>query len=569
MNSSTSQHLPLGQALITAGLLSDDQLHIALREQQERKQQLGRLLVTLGFLSEKHLCQTLAAIQGKTRIDLANISIDPEALKLIPGDLARRQRVLPLDFDQVRRHLLLAVADSHDLLAQDQIQAELGSDFKIEMRLAGESEISQAIDRFYGHDFSIDGILHELATGEIDRKQLSTATPDFGHPIVRLIDSLLNDAVKRTASDIHFEPEAHFLRIRYRIDGVLRQIRALHKSCWPAMMVRLKVMAGMNITETRAPQDGRISLNISGRPVDFRTACQPTIHGENMVMRILDRRQGIIPLEDLGLRTHHLAQLKRMIARPEGVILVTGPTGSGKTTTLYSILGQINHEGVNIMTLEDPVEYQLPMVRQTSLGESSKLDFASGIRSMMRQDPDVILVGEIRDPETAEMTFRAAMTGHQVFSTLHSNSAIGAIPRLIDIGVQPDMMSGNIIGIIAQRLVRRLCQTCRQPRIATSEELKLLDHDTTAATNLTIYHSLGCPACEHQGYRGRIALIETLRIGPGLDKLIAQRSTLVTLREQMHGEGFQTLADDGVQHVIEGNTSLEELCRIVDLSERM
>lgn len=569
MNSATSQHLPLGQALITAGLLSDDQLHIALREQQERKQQLGRLLVTLGFLTEKHLCETLAAIQGKTKIDLANISIDPEALKLIPGDLARRQRVLPLDFDQVRRHLLLAVADSHDLLAQDQIQAELGSDFKIEMRLAGESEISQAIDRFYGHDFSIDGILHELATGEIDRKQLSTATPDFGHPIVRLIDSLLNDAVKRTASDIHFEPEAHFLRIRYRIDGVLRQIRALHKSCWPAMMVRLKVMAGMNITETRAPQDGRISLNISGRPVDFRTACQPTIHGENMVMRILDRRRGIVPLEDLGLRTHHLAQLKRMIARPEGVILVTGPTGSGKTTTLYSILGQINHEGVNIMTLEDPVEYQLPMVRQTSLGESSKLDFASGIRSMMRQDPDVILVGEIRDPETAEMTFRAAMTGHQVFSTLHSNSAIGAIPRLLDIGVQPDMMSGNIIGIIAQRLVRRLCQTCRQPRIATSEELKLLDRDTAAPTNLTIYHPQGCSACEHQGYRGRIALIETLRIGPGLDKLIAQRSTLVALREQMHEEGFQTLADDGVQHVIEGNTSLEELCRIVDLSERM
>lgn len=569
MNSATSQHLPLGQALITAGLLSDDQLHIALREQQERKQQLGRLLVTLGFLTEKHLCETLAAIQGKTKIDLANISIDPEALKLIPGDLARRQRVLPLDFDQARRHLLLAVADSHDLLAQDQIQAELGSDFKIEMRLAGESEISQAIDRFYGHDFSIDGILHELATGEIDRKQLSTATPDFGHPIVRLIDSLLNDAVKRTASDIHFEPEAHFLRIRYRIDGALRQIRALHKSCWPAMMVRLKVMAGMNITETRAPQDGRISLNISGRPVDFRTACQPTIHGENMVMRILDRRRGIVPLEDLGLRTHHLAQLKRMIARPEGVILVTGPTGSGKTTTLYSILGQINHEGVNIMTLEDPVEYQLPMVRQTSLGESSKLDFASGIRSMMRQDPDVILVGEIRDPETAEMTFRAAMTGHQVFSTLHSNSAIGAIPRLLDIGVQPDMMSGNIIGIIAQRLVRRLCQTCRQPRIATSEELKLLDRDTAAPTNLTIYHPQGCPACEHQGYRGRIALIETLRIGPGLDKLIAQRSTLVALREQMHEEGFQTLADDGVQHVIEGNTSLEELCRIVDLSERM
>jgi len=267
--------------------------------------------------------------------------------------------------------------------------------------------------------------------------------------------------VKREVSDIHFEPEANFLRIRYRIDGMLRQIRALHKSYWPAMTVRIKVLSGMNIAEMRAPQDGRIGLTVSGRQVDFRVACQPTIHGENIVLRVLDRQKGIVPLEDLGLADEHLQRLKLMIARPEGIILVTGPTGSGKTTTLYSVLNHINTEGIHIMTLEDPVEYPMALVRQTSVAETSKLDFANGIRSMMRQDPDVILVGEIRDADTAEMAFRAAMTGHQVYSTLHTNSAVGTIPRLLDIGVLPDIMAGNIIGIVAQRLVRKLCRLRR------------------------------------------------------------------------------------------------------------
>ncbi len=291
------------------------------------------------------------------------------------------------------------------------------------------------------------------------------------------MDALLTDAVKRDASDIHFEPELSFLRIRYRVDGILRQIRALHKSYWAAMAVRLKVIAGMNIAETRAPQDGRITLNISGRQIDFRVAAQPTIHGENIVLRILDRQKSIVPLDNIGLDETQLDQLKLMIARPEGIILVTGPTGSGKTTTLYSMLNHINEEGVNIMTLEDPVEYPMAMIRQTSVAEAAKLDFANGIRSMMRQDPDVILVGEIRDGDTAEMAFRAAMTGHQVYSTLHTNSAIGSIPRLLDIGVLPDIMAGNIIGVVAQRLVRRLCVHCRRPYAAEPHEVHLLGMD--------------------------------------------------------------------------------------------
>jgi len=302
--------------------------------------------------------------------------------------------------------------------------------------LARESDITIGIEHHYGFELSIDGILNEIETGEIDYQSLAADFDEYSQPVVRLVDALLNDAVKRSASDIHFEPEQGFLRIRYRIDGVLRQIRSLHKNYWAAMVVRLKVMSGMNIAETRAPQDGRISLTLSGHQVDFRVSSQPTTHGENIVLRILDRDKGIVPLEDLGLHADDLKTLKLMLARPEGIILVTGPTGSGKTTTLYSILNYINTEGINIMTLEDPVEYPMAMIRQTSVNEVVKLDFASGIRSMMRQDPDVILVGEIRDQETAEMAFRAAMTGHQVYSTLHTNSSIGAVPRLMDLGVQ-------------------------------------------------------------------------------------------------------------------------------------
>lgn len=564
---SLSRHL-LGQTLIAAGLLSQDQLRIALQEQERHHEPLGRILVALGFLNEPGLRQVLSDALGKASVDLANVTIDPEALKWVPRELAIRRRVMPLCFNPDTRRLLLAVADSSDLIALDRIQSELGDNCRIETLIAGESEINQAIDLFYGHELSIDGILLELETGKTAPKAPSTATSDFSHPIVRLIDALLNDAVKRGASDIHFEPEARFLRIRYRIDGVLRPIRALHKSCWPAMAVRLKVMAGMNIAELRAPQDGRISQNVSGRAIDFRTSSQPTLHGENVVLRILDRQRGIVPLDKLGLRAPHLHQLRRMIARPEGVILLTGPTGSGKTTTLYSVLADINRDEINIMTLEDPVEYQLSGIRQTSLGDNCKLDFANGIRSLMRQDPDVILVGEIRDQETAEMTFRAAMTGHQVYSTLHSNSALGAIPRLRDMGIRPEIMAGHIIGIIAQRLIRRLCPHCKEARQATPPELKLLD-PTASTTAITLHHPIGCPSCEQQGYKGRIALIELLRIDVQLDDLIAEQASLRQMLEQARARGFSTLADDGLQHVLEGNTSLEELGRAVDLSERM
>jgi general secretion pathway protein E/type IV pilus assembly protein PilB len=567
MNSPPSRR-PIGQILISQGVISEDQLRIALLEQMKSNQPVGKLLVALGFVSEATLRDALGESLGHRPVDLSNSIVDADALRLVPRELAKRHLLLALSYTESEQRLTIAIADPNDIVALDKLRTLVHPDLTIETLIAGESEIARAIDQYYGHELSIDGILHEIETGEIDYRSLSASLDEYSQPVVRLVDALLTDAVKHDASDVHFEPEANFLRIRYRIDGILRQIRALHKTYWAAMAVRIKVVSGMNIAETRAPQDGRISINISGRPVDFRVASQPTIHGENIVLRILDRQKGIVPLDGLGLDEHQMVLMKLMVARPEGIILVTGPTGSGKTTTLYSVLNHINEEGVNIMTLEDPVEYPMAMIRQTSVAESAKLDFANGIRSMMRQDPDVILVGEIRDADTAEMAFRAAMTGHQVFSTLHTNSALGAIPRLLDIGVLPDIMAGNIIGIVAQRLVRRLCVHCRKPYPAEAHECKLIGVASGQPAPI-IYRAAGCDHCEYQGYRGRLAIMEMLRLDNDLDDLIARRATQREIRRLAHEKGFRPLADDGLRRVLDGSTSIEEVGRVIDLTERM
>ncbi|HUW38339.1 MAG TPA: GspE/PulE family protein [Rhodocyclaceae bacterium] len=560
-----AQRQSVDQLLLAQGVVSEDQLRIARLEQAKSAQPIGKLLVGLGFVSEATLREALSETLGEKSIDLAHAIIDPAALRLVPQQLAQRHHLLPLAYDAGEGRLTVAIADSKNLIALDLLRALTPQGLEVETLLAGESEIARAIDQHYGHELSIDGILHEIETGEIDYRSLAASPDQYSQPVVRLVDALLTDAVKRGASDIHFEPEASFLRIRYRIDGILRQIRALHKSYWAAMAVRIKVLCGMNIAETRAPQDGRMSTHIDGRPVDFRAAAQPTLHGENLVLRILDRHRTLLVLDQLGLDDAQLELLLTMIARPEGIVLVTGPTGSGKTTTLYSILGHINCEAINVMTLEDPVEYPMPMIRQTSVAETAKLDFANGIRSMMRQDPDVILVGEIRDVHTAEMAFRAAMTGHQVYSTLHTNSAIGVVPRLIDIGIAPDIMAGNIIGVIAQRLVRRLCPHCRSPYRAEAKEQHLFGLERVAPL---LYRAVGCAACDFRGYRGRLPIMELLRMDGDLDELVARHATRREIRNAALGKGFRPLADDGLRRVLDGSTSLAEVARVLDLTER-
>ncbi len=558
----------LGAMLVEQGAITEDQLRIGLLELKNSNKPLGSILIDLGFVTDSIVRDALSENTGQRSVDLSHAVLDAASTRIVPQDLARRYTILPLNYDRSRHHLTLAMADTFNIVALDQVRALNGGNLDITPVLASENEIARIIEQFYGFELSIDGILQEIETGELDFESLQSATDEYSHPMVRLVNALLADAAQRGASDIHFEPEEAFLRIRYRIDGVLRQVRSLHKSYWPAMVVRLKVISNMNIAESRAPQDGRISMSLVGRQIDFRVAAQPTTHGENIVLRILDRKKGIVPMDKLGLSEDNFHLLNLMLARPEGIILVTGPTGSGKTTTLYSVLNHINTEGVNIMTMEDPVEYPMSMIRQSSVNESVKMGFGEGIRSMMRQDPDVILVGEIRDHVTAEMAFRAAMTGHQVFSTLHTNSAVGAIPRLLDIGILPDVIAGNLIGVVAQRLIRKLCKDCRQPKIASDLERILLGVQDQPG-DITIYSAVGCDICEHQGYKGRNSVIEILKISGDMDDLIARRAGMREMLNLAKKSGFKPLAVDACRRVLDGTTSLEEITRVVDLTDRL
>jgi len=564
---SNGRPMRLGDKLLDEGLVTPDQLRIALTEQKRTKEPLGKIFISLGFVTDAVIRDALGEVSGQDSIDLTKVLADSEAIKLIPKPLALRYKVIPITFDREKNSLTLAMADIFDVVALDKVRAALGGTINIIPLATDESQIADAIDRFYGFELSVDGILHELETGELDYNAGAASGDEFSQPLVRLVNALLADAVKRSASDIHFEPEPRFLRVRYRIDGVLRQIRILHINYWAGMVVRLKVMGDMNIAETRAPQDGRVSLNLSGHSVDFRVSSHPTTHGENIVLRVLDRQSGIVPLAKLGLPSETLSSLELMMARPEGIILVVGPTGSGKTTTLYSVLNHLNTESVHIMTLEDPVEYPMAMIRQTSVNETAKMDFANGIRSILRQDPDIILVGEVRDEDTAEMAFRAAMTGHRVFSTLHTNSALGTIPRLLDIGVKPSIIAGNIIGVVGQRLVRRLCPHCKQSYEPNALEKQMIYSKASRDTMVPIYRSEGCQICDMTGYKGRVALMEVLRFNSEIDELIASNSTMRELKKTATANGFKTLADDGARRVREGVTSLEEVSRVVDLTQ--
>jgi general secretion pathway protein E/type IV pilus assembly protein PilB len=560
--------LRLGELLVQQGLITTDQLSIVLAEQRHNNIPIGRLLVRLGFVTESAIRDIMARTIGQEAIDLAQVVADPEALKLVAQDFARRNRVLPIAFDPAEQVLTIATTEIFNVVAMDQLRAMLGTQIEIKTQLAAEAQLGDYIDHFYGYELSVDGILKEIETGEIDYDSLQApgGGDEYTQPMVRLVNALLVDAVKRGASDIHFEPEYAFLRIRYRIDGVLETVRSLHKTYLPGITVRVKVVSAMNIAETRSPQDGRLSLTLNGRPIDFRVSTQPTIYGENIVLRVLDREKSIISLDRMRLTKDATEKINLMLARPEGILIVTGPTGSGKTTTLYSLLAQVNDETVNIMTLEDPVEYPLTLMRQTSVSEVARMDFADGIRSIMRQDPDIILVGEVRDKETAEMAFRAAMTGHQVFTTLHTNSALGAFPRLLDIGIQPDIMAGNIIGVIAQRLVRMLCSHCKEAYAPSREERQLLG---PAAEKVSFLHRpVGCKQCDNKGFKGRGAIMEILVMDADLDELVARRATAKEMRAAAMSKGFRSLSDEGLQRAVEGVTSLSEVAREIDLTGR-
>jgi general secretion pathway protein E/type IV pilus assembly protein PilB len=545
----------LGQRLVEAGAITPDQLRIALIEQQRQHQPLGKLLHRLGFASEKGVIDSLSSQLSLKRFDADQHANLPGASTWIPETLARRLHILPLAWDEATSRLTLASAEPHDPLLQQSLVSHLPAHFSLDVLLASESEIEHGLEQLYGHQLSIDSILKEIE----GRQLIEVISGDS--PAVRLLDALLADAVREQASDLHLEPERASLRIRYRVDGLMRTVRTLHKSTWPALCSRIKVLAGMNIAESRAPQDGHFSERIASRQIDFRVSSQPTIHGENIVLRLLDREKGITPLENLGLTASELSQLAALLERPDGLLLVTGPTGSGKTTTLYSLLNRLNQDDRHIMTLEDPVEYPLPLIRQTSLSDNVKLDFAGGVRAMLRQDPDILLIGEIRDAETAHMALRAALTGHQVFATLHAANTFSALSRLHELGVSLPMLHGNLNGIIAQRLVPRLCPDCRTFRPATEEEAQRYSLQQTPVAH-------GCPKCRQQGYLGRIPVLEILSFDSTLDLLLAADSPLPEFIQHARQQGFRRLADKALSLVESGLSTLEAVSRVINLDDR-
>lgn len=553
----------MGDKLVEAGIISADQLNVALQEQKISGKLLGEALVVLGFIKPEVLTDFLAQSSGHEVFDPKSTIIDSEALKVIDKKVALKHMILPIAIeDNIAR---IAMADPYDVVAMDTLRNYLAKGVSIKPLVTTPSILSDAIDAAYGYASNVVDILKELENSkeDFDLTDLSEEE-EYSHPIVRLVNALLFEAVKIGASDLHFEPEENFIRLRYRVDGVLHTAQTIHKQHWNAISQRLKIMAQLNIADKLAPQDGRIDMNIAGRVVDFRVSSLPTVHGENIVLRVLDKQSSIMPLSGLGFSEANLKIIRRAQEKPEGIIIVTGPTGSGKSTSLYSMLNEINTVDVNIQTLEDPVEYSIPMIRQTSIREGI-LEFADGIRAMLRQDPDIIFVGEIRDGVTGNMALKAAMTGHQVYTTLHTNDSFGALPRLFDLGLKPGMVAGAIIAVFAQRLVRKVCTECRQEHVPTAEECKILGADP--ANPPTIYKAKegGCDSCGGIGYKGRTAIVEILSFDEEIDDLVAANASKAQIKAMAVEKGFKSLKDDGILKVLDGVTTLEALAKVVDV----
>ncbi|SDF75120.1 general secretion pathway protein E/type IV pilus assembly protein PilB [Limimonas halophila] len=560
----TSQRtVKLGERLIQEGVIAPDQLEVALREQKRTGTMLGEALVNLGFITDVTLAATLAESSGFSRFSLKNTVLDTEIVKKIPKSVAHKYAVLPVAMDE--DSVQVAMADIYDVVAIDQLRRYFPRDREIVPMVASRSEISEAIDAYFGYEMTIDSVLQEIEEAGAEQASVQTGEEGFINPTVRLANAIILDAVKRGASDIHLEPENLFVRLRYRIDGVMTPGKAFHKQFWSALSVRLKIMSGMNIAESRQPQDGRFTFQVAGREVDFRVASHPTVYGENIVLRILDKAKSLRSLESLGYEAERIRQIKKMALRPEGIIVVTGPTGSGKTTTLYSLLNYLNTMDANIMTLEEPVEYELPVIRQSHVGE--RMSFGEGVRSILRQDPDIVFIGEVRDEDTANMALRAAMTGHKVFTTLHTNDAVGAVNRLLDFGLSANMLAGNVIGVLAQRLLRTLCEQCKRPRPATAKECSVLRADPEAPP--TVYEPVGCEHCNNTGYAGRTAVVETLPFSDEIDELMAKGATRREIMQAASENGFVSLAESGLTKVRNGETSVEEVIKTVNLIDRL
>ncbi|MFF2176821.1 GspE/PulE family protein [Lysinibacillus sp. NPDC058147] len=543
----------LGDLLVESGVITVEQLDYALKTKM-KNEKLGDFLIKENFLTEQQLIEVLEFQLGIPHISLNQFSISPELLQLIPAELAKRTNIMPIRKE--KNKLFIAMEDPMDYFAIEEVRMTTGC--QIETSIAAKDDLYRTITKYYDLQESMDAALLDIGATVADTQE---EIENEDSPIVRLVNQIIANGVAQRASDIHFDPQETELRVRYRVDGVLRTERSLPKHMQNVVLARIKIMGNLNITENRIPQDGRIKTNVNFRPVDIRLATLPTVYGEKVVMRILDLTNAANDIEKLGLSVCNETLFRKMIAHPNGIMLITGPTGSGKSSTLYAALTHLNEEGVNIITVEDPVEYQLDGINQIQVKEEVGLTFAVGLRSILRQDPDIVMIGEIRDLETAQIAVRASLTGHLVLSTLHTNNAVESISRLHDMGIEPFLLSSSLIGIMAQRLVRKVCRDCAEPYVFTTRELEILEENGIEG----VTHGRkgrGCPACNHTGYRGRMAIHEILPVDRQVKDMILSRMGDMVLQDYMKQKGYHTLLVDGLLKVVAGQTTTSEILRV-------
>lgn len=566
----SKKKLPLGESLVGVGLISKDQLEKALKEQGKTGERIGRVLVSLGFVNEDDISKILGQQLGIPCVSLADYPIDPEVMTLVSLNVAKRYRVIPLLLKE-GKILVVAMADPLNVFALDDLKRI--TRYKIEPVVSSEKEIINAIEQYYSLSDSLEEIMEDIGEQvlEVLPKEKEVEVAELREraeeaPVVKLVNSIILEAVRDEASDIHIEPDEKLLRIRYRVDGILHEMMTPPRQFHPAVLSRIKIMAEMDIAEKRIPQDGRFQIKTGGKEIDIRASVLPTVFGEKAVLRLLDRSSTLLGLDQLGLLPEAQKRFAGIIRRPHGIILVTGPTGSGKTTTLYTVLGEINSLEKNIITLEDPVEYHLDIINQSQINPKVGMGFAAGLRSILRQDPDIIMVGEIRDYETAEIAIQAALTGHLVLSTLHTNDAPGSLTRLLDMGVEPFLLSSSIIGVVAQRLVRTICGECKKDYKPSAEILDKLG--LRKADTLTFYEGEGCKKCKETGYKGRLGIFELMLMNEEIRELVGARASTEKIRQVAKKAGMQTLREDGIKKIKKGVTTIEEVLRVTQEEEQ-
>jgi type IV pilus assembly protein PilB len=572
----TKPHKRLGDMLIEANVITPQDLSDAITEQRRSGELLGATLVRLGILAEGTLMKTLQEQLGLPLLDLNEESADEQALTLIREDVARKYTALPIRVEG-RSTLVVAMADPLNVAALEDLRFHSG--MFIQPVLAMPSAIGESIERYYHIDRSMNEVINNIISAEED-VDIATIRDEHraeaidelireaeGRPIVRLTNWLLHRSAEERASDIHIEPQDRHLLVRFRIDGLLHEIQKLPKWTQGAIVSRIKVLSNLDIAEKRQPQDGRLVVEIRGRRVDMRVSTLPTTHGEKVVIRVVDQKRAGMNLGDIGFLTDDYAHVKRFLDRPQGILLVTGPTGSGKSTLLYAALRHIQHETKNIVTVEDPVEFQIAGINQVQVDEKAKKTFPNALRAILRQDPDVIMVGEIRDKETAQIAFRASVTGHFVLTTVHTNDAASAVTRLIDLGLEPFMVASSLIGVVSMRLVRTLCPRCKESYEVNASNLSRLGVREIAAGTVTLTRGRGCPHCRQTGYHGRTGIFEVLNVDDTVRGLISASAPDTAIRQAAVEAGMRTIGEDGLQKVLSGSTTLDEVTRVVYLAE--